>query len=204
MSRWASVRTDRLLLDEPVDDDAEALLAIHGDPASWRHFPSGRVSDPAAGATMVGSSRRRFARDGLAYWSVRDVEDGPVVGRGGCVLPDEALDADPSGRGWWNLYYRFDQRVLRRGYATEMGAAAIEAAHDVAPERPVLAFLVEHNVASRRTAEKLGLRLVWRGPDADNPDPDAVRLVFLDREPDDTFVTALAAEGMAARHLLGD
>ena len=59
------------------------------------------------------------------------------------------------------------------------------AAHDVAPDRPVLAFLLEHNTASRRTAEKVGLRLVWRGPDDDNPDPDAVRVVFLDRDPDD-------------------
>ena len=118
-------------------------------------------------------------------------------------MPDEALDADVTGRGWWNLYYRFDQQVLGRGYATEMGTAALEAARDVAPERPVLAYLVEHNVASRRTAERLGLRLVWRGPDADNPDPDAVRLVFLDREPDDVLVAALAVEGMAPAGLVG-
>ncbi len=140
---------------------------------------------------MVGASRRRFERDGLAYWSVRDEAGGPVVGRGGCLLPDEAL----GGRGWWNLYYRLDQRVLGRGYATEMGEAAIRAAHDVAPDRPVLAFLLEHNTASRRTAEKLGLRLVWRGPDDDNPDPDAVRLVFLDRDPDEVFAGEVTAQG---------
>ena len=191
MSDWRRARTTRLWLDEPVEADADALFAIHGDPASWRHFPSGVVTDPAAGATMVGASRRRFERDGLAYWSVRDADGGPVVGRGGCMVPDEAL----GGRGWWNLYYRFDQRVLGRGYAAEMGRAALDAAHDVAPDHPVLAFLLEHNVASRRTAEKLGLRLVWRGPDDGNPDPDAVRLVFLDREPDDLFVAEVATEG---------
>jgi RimJ/RimL family protein N-acetyltransferase len=201
---WRHATTARLRLDEPVEGDAAALFAIHGDPASWVHLPSGVVTDPAAGAVMVSASRTRFARDGLAYWSVRDEADGPVVGRGGCSVPDEALDADPTGRGWWNLYYRFDQRVVGRGYATEMGEAALEAAHDVAPERPVLAYLLEHNHGSRRTAEKLGLRLVWRGPDADNPDPDAVRLVFLDRQPDDALVTALAAEGMGVRHLVDD
>lgn len=203
MSGWRHVRTTRLWLDEPVAADAADLFAIHSDPASWAHFPSGRVTDPAAGAVMVGASRRRFDRDGLAYWSVRDADGGPVVGRGGCALPDEALDADPTGRGWWNLYYRFDQRVLGRGYATEMGTAALAAARAVAPERPVLAYLLEHNHASRRTAERLGLRLVWRGPDADNPDPDGVRLVYLDRDPDDELVAALAAEGMAPTGLVG-
>jgi RimJ/RimL family protein N-acetyltransferase len=203
VSDWRHVRTTRLWLDEPVDADAADLFAIHSDPASWAHFPSGRVTDPAAGPVMVGASRRRFDRDGLAYWSVRDADGGPVVGRGGCALPDEALAADRTGRGWWNLYYRFDQRVLGRGYATEMGAAALAAARAVAPERPVLAYLLEHNHASRRTAERLGLRLVWRGPDADNPDPDAVRLVYLDRDPDDELVAALAGEGMAPAGLVG-
>jgi RimJ/RimL family protein N-acetyltransferase len=197
------VRTARLWLDEPVEADADDLYAIHSDPASWVHFPSGRVTDPAAGPVMVGASRRRFDRDGLAYWSVRDADGGPVVGRGGCAVPDEALDADPTGRGWWNLYYRFDQRVLGRGFATEMGAAAIAAARSVAPERPGLAYLVEHNHASRRTAERLDLRLVWRGRDADNPDPEAVRLVYLDREPDEALVAALAAEGMGPAGLVG-
>ncbi|MFC6343145.1 hypothetical protein ACFP8W_14240, partial [Nocardioides hankookensis] len=70
-------------------------------------------------------------------------------------------------------------------YAAEVARRAIEAAHDVAPDRPVLAYLLESNVASRRTAERLGLREVWRGPDRDNPDPAAVRIVYLDRDPDD-------------------
>ena len=200
---WRHVRTARLLLDLPEERDADALLAIHADPASWRHFPSGVVTDPEAGRTMVRASGRRFERDGLAYWSVREQVDGAVVGRGGCAVPDEAIEADVTGRGWWNLYYRFDQRVLGRGYATEMGTAALEAARAVAQHRPVLAYLVEHNVASRRTAERLGLRLVWRGPDADNPDPDVVRLVFLDREPDDVLVAALAVEGMPPDGLVG-
>ncbi len=193
MSDLRHVRTERLWLDEPVDGDADALFAIHSDPASWRHFPSGRVTDPRAGATMVEVSRRRFERDGLAYWSVRDEKGGPVVGRGGCMVPDEAL----GGRGWWNLYYRFDQRVVGRGYAAEMGRSAIEAAHAVAPDRPVLAFLLEHNVASRRTAERLGMTLVWRGPDDGNPDPGATRLVYLDRAADDAFRDEVMAQGWA-------
>jgi len=42
---------------------------------------------------MVGASRRRFERDGLSYWSVRDAEGGPVIGRGGCMGPDELVAA---------------------------------------------------------------------------------------------------------------
>jgi hypothetical protein len=51
----------------------------------------------------------------------------------------------------------------------------------VHPELPVIAYLLEHNAESRGRAERSGLTLVWRGPDAGNPDAAAVRLVYADR-----------------------
>jgi RimJ/RimL family protein N-acetyltransferase len=187
---WRHTTTTRLLLDITAVGDEGDLFAIHGDPDTWRHLPSGVHTDSAEAEAMVRQSERQFDEDGLGYWSVREAPRGPVVGRAGCALP--------TGRPWWNLYYRFATSVHGRGYATEVGARALEAAHDVAPDRPVLAFLLEHNVASRRTAEKLGMRLVWRGPDRPNPDPDAIRLVFLDRDPDEHTLRAIAD------HALGD
>lgn len=64
-------------------------------------------------------------------------------------------------------------------------------------DRAVLASLLEHDLGSRRTAERLGLWWVWRGPDARNPDPDAVRLVFLDRDPTPEVMAAI--EGRTGR-----
>lgn len=183
---WAHARTARLLLDLPTAADGPELFRLHADPAVWTHFPSGVHTDPASGPAMVAASRRQFAEDGLGYWSVREAASGnagPVVGRGGCAVPADAP--------WWNLYYRLSPAVQGRGYAREVGAAALEAAHAVEPGRPVMAFLLEHNLASRRTAEAIGLHLVWRGPDLGNPDPEAIRLVFLDREPSDELVARI-------------
>ena len=183
---WRSTRTERLHLDVPVAADVDDLHVIHGDPESWRHFPGGRHADRLTSEKMVADGMRQWDERGLGYWSVRETLDGPVVGRAGCAVPD-ALP-------WWNLYYRFAHGVRRRGYATEVGRAAIAAARDVNPARPVLAYLLEHNEASRRTAERLGLRLVWRGPDRGNPEPDAVRLVYLDREPDEAVASVIGEE----------
>ena len=184
MSDWRHTRTERLLLDLAVEADIDDLHAIHADPDSWRHFPSGRHLDRATTAAMVTAGERQLAAHGLGYWSAREASagtGGPVVGRGGCAVP---VDDEGVAMPWWNLYYRFAGAVQGRGYARELGRHAIEAAHRVDPARPVMAYLLEHNTASRRTAEAIGLQLVWRGPDQGNPDPDAVRLVFLDREPD--------------------
>ncbi|MBM7804603.1 RimJ/RimL family protein N-acetyltransferase [Geodermatophilus bullaregiensis] len=110
-----------------------------------------------------------------------------MVGTGGCACPP--------GTSWWNLYHRSTPPAWGRGLAAELVAAALDAARAVAPDRPVVAYLLEHDVDSRGRAERAGLRLVWRGPDAGNPDPAAVRLVHADRRLDPAVLertTALA------------
>jgi RimJ/RimL family protein N-acetyltransferase len=170
------MRTERLWLDVTDEGDVDDLYAINADPASWTHLPSGRHTSREQTAALVSLAQTQWREHGLGYWSVRTSPGGPVVGQGGCAVPP--------GSPWWNLYYRLSPAIQGRGHATELARQAVAAAREVDPDRPVMAYLLEHNVASRRTAEKAGLSLVWRGPDLGNPDPGAVRLVFLDRDPD--------------------
>lgn len=110
-----------------------------------------------------------------------------MVGTGGCAVR--------AGTTWWNLCYRFTPAAWGHGLAAELVTAALDAARAVDPDRPVVACLLEHDAESRGRAERAGLFPVWRGPDAGNPDPDAVRLVHADRPLDDDVlarVTALA------------
>ncbi len=81
----------------------------------------------------------------------------------------------------WNLGYRIAADEQGLGYATEVSRAAIARARSVRPNMPIVAYLLEHNTASAHVAEKIGLSLIHRAPDAGNPDPDAVRLVYADR-----------------------
>jgi RimJ/RimL family protein N-acetyltransferase len=173
--------TARLRLDAVVPADLDEHVALMSDPDVWRHLPTGRHTEP--GQTMAGieHSVGHWQRDGLGYWTARLLADlagtplkaGDVVGTGGCALR--------VGTTWWNLYYRFTPAAWGHGLAAELVTAALDAARSVEADRPVVAYLLEHNAESRGRAEKAGLSLVWRGPDAGNPDPEAVRLVYADR-----------------------
>ena len=173
--------TQRLRLDAVVETDLDEHFALMSDPGTWAHLPSGRHTSPEQTAAAIQHSLGHWARDGLGYWTARLRDDlpgtslraGDLVGTGGCALR--------VGTTWWNLYYRFTPPAWGKGLAAELVAAALDAAHTVAPERPVIAYLLEHNAESRGRAERSGLTLIWRGPDAGNPDPDAVRLVYADR-----------------------
>ncbi|HEV7213149.1 MAG TPA: GNAT family N-acetyltransferase [Blastococcus sp.] len=193
MPDFRHVSTGRLALDAVVPDDLDAHVALMSDPDVWRHFPSGRHTDPAQTTAGIEHSGRHWARDGLGYWTARLRDDlpetglpaGSVVGTGGC--------ATRAGTAWWNLYYRLTPPAWGLGLAAELATAAIDAAHAADPGRPVIAFLLEHNVRSRARAEKSGLSLVWRGPDAGNPDPAAVRLVYADRALDGALLARVTA-----------
>lgn len=174
------VSTERLHLDAPTEADLAPLHEIYADPRVWTHFPSLRHTDVDQTAAMLRRWILGWDRDGLSSWIVRDRADGPVVGNAGCMLRD----------GVWNLGYRLDADVHGRGYATEAARRAVAAAHEVAPDVPVTAFLVEHNHASARVAEAAGLSLRHRAPDAGNPDPSVMRLVLADRDLTDEQLAA--------------
>jgi RimJ/RimL family protein N-acetyltransferase len=181
MTDFRHTATKRLLLDAVVPEDLDEQYALMSDPGVWNHLPSGVHTDRARTADGIEHSLGHWARDGLGYWTARLREDlpeaglaaGAMVGTGGC--------ARRAGTTWWNLYYRLTPPAWGLGLAAELVTAAIDAAHAVDADRPVIAYLLEHNAESRGRAERSGLTLLWRGPDAGNPDPGAVRLVYADR-----------------------
>lgn len=174
--------TADFVLDRPTLDDVDEIFAIERDPRVWTHFPSGRVTRRADAAATLGRRILRWERDGLEMWMVRERASGPIIGFCGCSLRG-GTEAEPKGPdSFWNLGYRFSPEAQGRGLATAVSLLAIDRAREVDPELPVVAYLLEHNMASARVAEKVGLRLRHRAPDAGNPDPAAVRLVFADRE----------------------
>ena len=165
-------RTSRLDLDEPVGTDLDALYAICSDPQSWTHFPSLRHTDPGATERMLQSWAEQWRRDGLSTWIIRERGNRTISGYGGCSKRRNTF---------WNLGYRLHPDAQGNGYAAEMCEIAVECAHRTEPELPIVAYLLEHNVASARVAERAGLELIARGPDVGNPDADAVRSVYADR-----------------------
>lgn len=186
------VTTERLDLTPVRVADLDEVYALHSDARLWNHFPSGRHTDPERTREFLVERERQWRADGLGYWLARLREplgpaaQGQLAGVGGC--------AAPAGKPWWNLYYRIVAELHGRGLAAELCRAALAAAHAIAPERPVLAYLLEANLASARTAERAGLTLAWRGPDAGNPDPTAVRLVYADRPLAPDVLAAIAGQ----------
>ncbi|MEU7826308.1 GNAT family N-acetyltransferase [Catellatospora sp. NPDC049133] len=162
--------TARLTLRAPEQADLERVFSLYADPLVWGPDPLSRHDDPAQTERMIGSWRAAWDRDGLGMWTAWAGDE--FVGIGGCFVRYGVA---------WNLGFRLRPPYWGRGFAQEVSAAAIHAAGELRPDLAVTAYLLEGNDRSSRAVERTGLRHVWRGPDAGNPDTTAIRLLYSDR-----------------------
>jgi RimJ/RimL family protein N-acetyltransferase len=150
------VLTSRLILTPVAVDDVDDLLVLYGDPhvAFWTG-PWDRGSVEAWTQGMAG----RWAEDGVGKWMARSREDGSLVGRGGFSR------VDLEGEAVLELGWAVRDALTGRGYATEIGRAALAWAREHEPGSPVVAFTEVHNEKSQAVMRRLGLRpagLIYR------------------------------------------
>lgn len=177
--------TDRLVLTVPQQGDLGELHQLYADPQVWRDDPMTRHSTRDQTEAMIDRWQAAWLRDGLGMWVARSAEPathGQLVGIGGTFIRYGVA---------WNLGFRLSPIFWGQGYAQEIIRAAVSTARDVRGDLPLTAYLLEGNTRSQRTTERAGLRLVWRGPDAGNPDPQAVRLLYADQDLSPALVKAL-------------
>jgi RimJ/RimL family protein N-acetyltransferase len=143
------VLTDRLVLTPIGPDDVHELTVLYNDPlvAYWTG-PWTRAAVEAWAASMAA----RWTADGVGKWMAHDRSDRSLVGRGGFTR--FALD----GAAVLELGWAVRDARTGRGYATELGRAAIAWAVTHQPDLPIVAFTEVHNRASRAVMERLGMR----------------------------------------------
>src|SRR5207248_7679018 len=137
-----------LLLSPMAPGDRGELYPIFHDPQGWTYDPTGRHLSVSTTAAFIDRAAARWQTDGQSYWTVRLRSTGEVIGMGGIQRHSS---------GGWNLAYRIAFEHWGQGYATEVSAAAIEAAHRADNTVPVIAWIAAGNLASRRVAERLKL-----------------------------------------------
>lgn len=143
------VRTARLVLTPVRLADIDDLTVLYGDPEVARWTGPWSHRDIVAWAKAMAD---RWTADLVGKWMARDRADGSLIGRGGFTLTDLG-DESVLELGW-----AVRDALTGRGYATELGRAAIDWAAGQMPGIPIVSFTEMHNHASRAVMERLGMR----------------------------------------------
>lgn len=149
--RTDPVKTARLTLTPVGPEDVSDLVLLYGDPrvAFW----TGPWSRESVEAWTQGMTAR-WRMDGVGKWMARYREDEALVGRGGFTRYD--LD----GEAVLELGWVVRDALTGRGYATEIGRAALAWAAEYEVGTPVIAFTEVHNHAAQAVMQRLGMRQV--------------------------------------------
>lgn len=152
-----TLHTPRLELRPLTWDDFDALAALLGDAEALVHF--GGAFDDAGVRAWIERNLGRYERDGIGRCAIVLRASGELVGDCG-LIRTTVEDAPEVELGW----------IVRRshwgqGIATEAGAAWRDHAFGALGLPRIVSMISEENLASRRVAEKLGLRFerhaVW-------------------------------------------
>ena len=157
------LRTERLLLRQWRDEDAEPLAAMYAQPEYLEHMPALDLEETRA---QLERFRRQWREEGFSHWAVEDPASGLLIGRIGLLRHRDWTPGGTPVEVGWSL----DRAAWGRGLATEGGRAALELWRERLPDdRELISITTPANVRSRAVMERLGLTLrgstPWRGFD---------------------------------------
>jgi RimJ/RimL family protein N-acetyltransferase len=147
------LETDRLLLREYVEEDAEAFFKLNTNPEVMRFVPDKPLLN-------VEQARQRLI-------------DHPIVdyrkygfGRGACILKSTGEQIGFAGLkyleelGEVDVAYRLLPVHWGQGLATEVALASVRYGFAVLSLEQIIGLVMPKNIASVRVLEKIGLRYV--------------------------------------------
>jgi RimJ/RimL family protein N-acetyltransferase len=155
------IRTERLLLREWRDDDAEPLAAMSVDPAVMEHL-GGPMSRAASDAALERCRARRAA--GLGPWAVEAPRVARFVGFVGLMRPAFEAPCAPCVEVLWRLA----REHWGKGYAVEAARASLREGFEVHALDAIVSFTVLANKRSWQVMERIGMK---RAPDEDFDHP---------------------------------
>jgi RimJ/RimL family protein N-acetyltransferase len=133
-----------------ADEDLDLMAGLLGDPDVMAFYPRPKTRDEALG--WIRWNQRNYDEHGHGLWIVET--------HGGRFVGDCGLTWQPVGDGRvLEVGYHVVAEFQGRGYATEAAQACLELAVGPIGQSHVVAIINPANAASRRVAEKLGMRL---------------------------------------------
>ena len=146
-----TLRTARLVLREPREEDVDAFTAIASDPESTRYFHN-RL-DRAESAERLERIRVHFVEHGFGQWVVELPGEVPFIGMVGLARVTFDAPFAPAIEAAWRIARPF----WRRGYAREAAAAAIADGFGRLAFNEIVAFTVPANAPSQAVMRSLGM-----------------------------------------------
>ncbi len=146
------LNTDRLLMRPFVDEDLTALAELHAEESFW-WFPLRRAMTADESANFLARVIASYeSKSEPSLHAVVELSSGALAGWGGLSVPNFLPQVLPAVEVVWRLGSAF----RGRGYATELGAAALQWGFTTLELDEIISIFEPANVASGKVMDHLG------------------------------------------------
>ena len=165
---WARIEVDApagVLLRAMVPQDADGVLAVHGDPRVYTLDPHETHPNVEHSRTFIAPMLAHWKQHGFGYWAVLVPPDWWPAGVSGVVASDGdrvfaglggVQHHTVAGRPVLNVYFRFAPAVHRRGLASTVLSWSAQVAPHVASGVDLVVRTRPANTAARKATERAG------------------------------------------------
>jgi [ribosomal protein S5]-alanine N-acetyltransferase len=145
------LETDRLLLREYVEEDAEALFKLNSDPEVLRFLPDERLLNvEQARQILIDHPIADYRKYGFGRGACILKSTGEQIGFAGLKYLEEVGEVD--------VAYRLMPTHWGQGLATEAALASVRFGFFDLGLKQIIGLVMPENIASVRVLEKTGLR----------------------------------------------
>lgn len=145
------LETDRMRLREMRPTDADNLLGIFSDPLAMRYYPG--TKDRAQTEDWIEWNLASYRNNEFGLWVATLKGSGEFTGQCGLILQEV------EGEREVEIGYLFLRRLWGQGLATEAARACRGYATEALGYKRLISLIDPGNWASRRVAEKVGMKL---------------------------------------------
>ncbi len=148
------LETGRLFLRRMETNDVDNLMGIFSDPEAMRYYPATKSREEAEG--WIRWVRDSYEENGFGLYAAILKESGAFAGQCG-LIPQEV-----KGEREVEIGYLFLRKFWGKGLATEAATACRDYGFDHLGLDRLVSLIDPANLASRRVAEKVGMKLEER------------------------------------------
>jgi ribosomal-protein-alanine N-acetyltransferase len=144
------IETARLVLRRMRRTDEDALLAVLGDPVAMQYYPAAYSREEVR--RWIKRWGASYAEHGYGLYAMALKSTGEVIGDCGHAKQDV------EGETEIEIGYHVLRALQGQGYATEAARACVKYGFETLGARKLISLIRPENMASRRVAEKMGMR----------------------------------------------
>jgi [ribosomal protein S5]-alanine N-acetyltransferase len=167
------IETERLVLRRLTMDDVGDLAELYRDPEVRRYFHEGPLTTEETRDELEWVIEVQYARFGFGLWATILKATGALIGRcgllpwtavpgpGGELTIQHVAERGPEPEDSWlevEIAYLLAKPYWGHGLATEAAGAIVRYAFEELHLSRIICMFDPDNVASRRVAEKVGMR----------------------------------------------